>query len=529
MSSADEIKNGKAVIGIEFGSTRIKAVLIGGDHSPLASGVNDWQNEMLDGVWTYSLDNVRKGLQECFADLMKNVEEAYGVKLETAAAIGISAMMHGYLAFDENDEQLVPFRTWRNTMTEEAADKLTEEFSFNIPQRWSIAHLYQVMLNKEPHIGRLSFMTTLAGYVHYILTGEKVIGAGDASGIFPIDSKTCDYNSDMMSKFDKLAEGTALTKKLADILPRIVSAGECAGRLTAEGSKLLDPTGVFRGDIPFCPPEGDAQTGMAATNSITPRTGNVSAGTSIFSLIVLEKDLSAVHREIDIVTTPCGDPVAMVHCNSCTSDLDAWFGIFGGFLKEIGVDMPKGKLYDKLYSLAAEGAPDCNGVISYNYYAGEPVTGIKNGLPLLMRSPDAAFNIRDFMRSLVYSCVAALKAGMDILTEQEHVSLERIYAHGGFFKTPVPTQNFLAAALGADVTLMQTAGEGGAWGIALLASYMADRNEGEKLTDYLSTRVFADMKGSTVSPAKEDVDGLNAYMKKYLSGLSAVRAAVSED
>lgn len=529
MSSADEIKNGKAVIGIEFGSTRIKAVLIGEDHSPLASGVHDWQNEMLDGVWTYSLDNVRKGLQECFADLMKNVEEAYGIKLETAAAMGISAMMHGYLAFDEKDKQLVTFRTWRNTMTEEAADKLTEEFSFNIPQRWSIAHLYQAMLNKEPHVGNIAFMTTLAGYVHYILTGEKVIGAGDASGIFPIDSQTCDYNSAMMSKFDKLAEGTALNKKLADILPRIVPAGECAGRLTAEGAKLLDPTGTFGGDIPFCPPEGDAQTGMAATNSITPRTGNVSAGTSIFSMIVLEKDLSAVHREIDIVTTPCGDPVAMVHCNSCTSDLDAWFGIFGGFLKEIGVDMPKGQLYDKLYSLAAEGAPDCNGVISYNYYAGEPVTGVKNGLPLLMRSPDTAFNIRDFMRSLVYSCVAALKAGNDILTEQEHVSLERIYAHGGFFKTPVPTQKFLAAALGADVTLMQTAGEGGAWGIALLASYMANRSSGEKLTDYLSGRVFADMKGSTVSPDKEDVDGLNAYMKKYLSGLSAVRAAASED
>jgi len=529
MSSADEIKNGKAVIGIEFGSTRIKAVLIGEDHSPLASGVHDWQNEMLDGVWTYSLDNVRKGLQECFADLMKNVEEAYGIKLETAAAIGISAMMHGYLAFDEKDKQLVPFRTWRNTMTEEAADKLTEEFSFNIPQRWSIAHLYQAMLNKEPHVGDIAFMTTLAGYVHYILTGEKVIGAGDASGIFPIDSKTCDYNSAMMSKFDKLAEGTALNRKLADILPRIVPAGECAGRLTAEGAKLLDSTGTFGGDIPFCPPEGDAQTGMAATNSITPRTGNVSAGTSIFSMIVLEKDLSAVHREIDIVTTPCGDPVAMVHCNSCTSDLDAWFGIFGGFLKEIGVDMPKGQLYDKLYSLAAEGAPECNGVISYNYYAGEPVTGVKNGLPLLMRSPDTAFNIRDFMRSLVYSCVAALKAGNDILTEQEHVSLERIYAHGGFFKTPVPTQKFLAAALGADVTLMQTAGEGGAWGIALLASYMANRSSGEKLTDYLSGRVFADMKGSTVSPDKEDVDGLNAYMKKYLSGLSAVRAAASED
>lgn len=528
MNSADAIKNGKAVIGIEFGSTRIKALLIGEEHEPLASGIYDWQNEMLDGVWTYSLENVRKGLRECFADLMKNVEEKYSTKLETAAAIGISAMMHGYLVFDENGGQLVPFRTWRNTMTEEAADKLTDVFGFNIPQRWSIAHLYQAILNKEPHVKNIAFMTTLAGYVHYLLTGEKVIGTGDASGIFPIDSKTGGYNSRMTEEFDKLAEGTAFGKKLADILPVIVQAGECAGRLTEEGAKLLDPTGTFRGDIPFCPPEGDAQTGMAATNSITPKTGNVSAGTSIFSMIVLEDDLSAVHREIDIVTTPCGDPVAMVHCNSCTSDLDAWFGIFGDFLKEIGADMPKGKLYDKLYSLAAEGDPDCSGIISYNYYAGEPVTGVKNGVPLLMRSPDSAFNIRNFMRSLVYSCVAALKAGMDILTEQEHVSLEKIYAHGGFFKTPFPTQNFLAAALGADVTLMQTAGEGGAWGVALLASYMAKKDSGETLRDYLNSRVFANISGSTVSPSQKDVDGINEYMKKYLSGIAAVKAAAPE-
>ena len=528
MSSAEQIKNGKAVIGIEFGSTRIKAVRIGEDHSPLAAGIHDWQNELLDGVWTYSLENVKIGLQECFADLMKNVEKNYSVKLEKAAGIGISAMMHGYLAFDENDQQLVPFRTWRNTMTEEAADKLTETFAFNIPQRWSIAHLYQAVLNNEPHIGRLAFITTLAGYVHYLLTGEKTIGAGDASGIFPIDPQTCDYDMDMVAKFDELAAGTELRRNLRELLPRIVAAGECAGKLTEEGARLLDPTGTFKAGVAFCPPEGDAQTGMAATNSITPKTGNVSAGTSIFSMIVLERNLSAVHREIDIVTTPCGAPVAMVHCNSCTSDLDAWFSMFGGLLKEFGLDIPKGKLYDTMYSLAAEGSADCDGIVSYNYYAGEPVTGIKDGRPLLMRSPDSDFSIKNLARSLVYSCVASLKAGMDILTEQEHVKLERIYAHGGFFKTPFPSQNFLAAALGSDVTLMKTAGEGGAWGIALLAAYMVNKGSGESLETYLSSRVFADMVGSTVSPKQEDIDGINAYMKKYLSGLSAVRAVVSE-
>ncbi len=528
MSSAEQIKNGKAVIGIEFGSTRIKAVLIGEDHAPLAAGIYDWQNELLDGVWTYPLEKVKIGLQECFAGLMKNVEEKYGVKLETAAGIGISAMMHGYLAFDENDQQLVPFRTWRNTMTEEAADRLTEAFSFNIPQRWSIAHLYQAVLNDEPHIGRLAFMTTLAGYVHYLLTGRKFIGAGDASGIFPIDPGTCNYDVSMLAKFDELAAGTELRKKLTDLLPAIIPAGECAGNLTEEGARLLDPTGTFSPGVPFCPPEGDAQTGMAATNSITPRTGNVSAGTSIFSMIVLEEKLSEVHREIDIVTTPCGAPVAMVHCNSCTSDLDAWFGMFGGLLREFGVDIPKGRLYDTLYSLAAEGSPDCDGIISYNYYAGEPVTGIKDGRPMLMRSPDSAFNIRNLARSLVYSCVASLKAGMDILTEQEHVKLDRIYAHGGFFKTPRPSQNFLAAALGADVTLMQTAGEGGAWGIAILAAYMVRKNTGESLEQYLSGRVFSDMKESTVAPDKEDTEGINKYMQKYLSGISAVKVAAAE-
>ena len=527
MSNTNDIQNGKAIIGIEFGSTRIKAVLIGSDNTPLASGIHDWQNELDNGIWTYPLSAVKAGLQDCFADLMRNVEKDCGVKLTGAAGFGISAMMHGYLAFDENGELLVPFRTWRNTITEEAADKLTAELGFNIPQRWSIAHLYQAILNNEPHIGRISFVTTLAGYVHYLLTGKKVIGVGDASGIFPIDPDTRTYDAAMVKRFDELTAGTAFGKKLLDVLPETAAVGECAGVLTDEGAKLLDPTGTFGAGVPFCPPEGDAQTGMAATNSITPRTGNVSAGTSIFSMIVLEKNLSAVHREIDVVTTPDGAPVAMVHCNSCTTDLDAWVSMFGGLLKEAGCDMPKGKLYDTLYGIAAKGQPDCGGVISYNYYAGEPVTGTQSGSPLMFRSPDSSFTIENLMRSLVYSCVATLKIGMDILTDEEHIALDRIYAHGGLFKTPVPSQSILAAALGADITLMSSAGEGGAWGIALLAAFMARENRSETLSQYLDAHVFAGMKGSTVSPSQADIDGINSYMKLYRAGLAAERAAAA--
>ena len=525
MDRINEIKSGKTTIGIEFGSTRIKAVLIGEDFAPIASGVHDWQNRLSDGIWTYSLEAVKNGLQSCFADLMKNVETEFGVKLERTAGLGISAMMHGYLVFDENDELLVPFRTWRNTITEEAADRLTEEFSFNIPQRWSIAHLYQAILKKEPHVGKIRFMTTLAGYVHFLLTGKKVIGVGDASGIFPIDPKTGDYDAEMVSRFDKLTAGTEFRAKLADILPKIIPAGTSAGNLTEAGAKLLDPTGTFKPGVKFCPPEGDAQTGMAATNSITPKTGNVSAGTSIFSMIVLEKNLSAVHKEIDIVTTPCGDPVAMVHCNNCTTDLDAWVNMFGGFLKKIGAEIPKGKLYDTLYELASQGEPDCGEIISYNYYAGEPVTDTPDGRPMLMRSPDSAFTVENLMRSLVYSTMATLKIGMDILTEQEKVQLDQIFAHGGLFKTPVPSQNILAAALGVDVTLMRSAGEGGAWGIALLAAYMIRETSSESLADFLNNRVFAGMSGARVSPAKQDIDGINKYMLAYKKGLAAERAA----
>ena len=525
MNANEAIKSGKTCIGIEFGSTRIKAVLIGEDNEPLAAGVHDWQNSLSDGIWTYPLSEVKEGLQDCFADLMKNVESEYGVKLTTASGIGISAMMHGYLVFDKNGEQLVPFRTWRNTMTEEAAAKLTEEFSFNIPQRWSIAHLYQAILKDEEHIDKIAFMTTLAGYVHMLLTGEKVIGIGDASGIFPINPVDCCYDEKMTMKFDELTSGTRFGAKLLDILPEIITVGECAGKLTEEGAKILDPTGTFGAGVPFCPPEGDAQTGMAATNSIAPRTGNVSAGTSIFSMIVLENNLKAVHREIDIVTTPCGDPVAMVHCNNCTTDLDAWVKMFGGLLGAAGTELPKGKLYDLIYSLAEKGSPDCGGLISYNYYAGEPVTGLDAGKPLMFRNPDSAFTIENLARSLVYSCVATLKIGMDILTDEEKVSLERIYAHGGLFKTPVPSQNILAAALGTDITLMKSAGEGGAWGIALLAAFMAREDKAMALDSFLNEKVFKDMNGSTVSPSAEDTDGIREYMKIYKAGLAAESAA----
>ena len=527
MDRKEEIRSGNVLIGIEFGSTRIKAVLIGRDHAPLASGVCDWENKLENGIWTYSLEDVKQGLQTCFADLMQKTQAEYGVPLTKAAGMGISAMMHGYLAFDAAGELLVPFRTWRNTVTGEAAEKLTAAFSFNIPQRWSIAHLYQAILNKEPHVADIRKLNTLAGYVHTLLTGKHVLGIGDASGMFPIDPASGSYDAAMIEKFAALTADTPFQQKLTDVLPEIVPAGECAGTLTAEGAKLLDPTGQFGAGVPLCPPEGDAQTGMAATNSVTPKTGNVSAGTSIFAMIVLEKNLSAVHREIDIVTTPSGDPVAMVHCNNCSSDLDAWVSMFGGLLKAAGAEMPKGKLYDLLYDLAAAGDPDCGGIISYNYYAGEEITGLTAGKPLVLRDPGSALTIQNFMRSQVYACMATLKLGMDILTETEHVALEQIYAHGGLFKTPTASQPALAAALGTDVTLMQSAGEGGAWGIALLAAYAARENRAETLAEYLNAHVFAGMQGVRVSPKQTDTEGLRAYMTAYKNCLAAEKAAAT--
>ncbi len=526
MDIREQITGGKASIGIEFGSTRIKAILVGDKTEPVASGAHDWQNSLENGVWTYSEEDIIKGLQSCFASLMADVKEKYGVQLTTAASIGISAMMHGYLAFDENDRLLVPFRTWRNTMTGEAADILSESFAFNIPQRWSIAHLYQAIQKKEEHIPQVRFITTLAGYVHFLLTGEKNIGIGDASGMFPIDPETGSYNKNMLAKFAQLTENTAFSQQLIDILPAIVPVGECAGRLTENGAKLLDPTGVFGAGVPFCPAEGDAQTGMVATNSIAPRTGNVSAGTSIFAMVVLERELSRLHRQIDIVTTPCGDPVAMVHCNNCTTELNGWVELFDELLRSCGCEMTKTELYNKLFAAALEGDSDCSGIINYNYHSGEHVTGFTEGRPMLMRSPESKFNIPNVMRSLIYSCMSTLKIGMDILFDEEKVTLDNIYAHGGLFKSPVTGQRFLASALGVPVTLMTSAGEGGAWGIALLAAYQARENREEKLADYLSKRVFAGAAGNTMAPHAEDAAGFAEYMKLYRAGLAAEQAAV---
>ena len=525
LNYVNEIQNGNTSVGIEFGSTRIKAVLIGPDFVPLCAGIYDWTNRLENGIWTYSEADMRTGLQTCFADLMQNVQKQFGVPLTKTGSIGISAMMHGYLAFDKDMNLLVPFRTWRNTITEEAADCLTDAFSYNIPQRWSIAHLYQAILSKEPHVKDVCFITTLAGYIHWLLTGKKVIGIGDASGIFPIDPETRQYDAKMCGIFDGLTAETAFQKKLLTVLPEIVPVGCNAGDLTEAGAKLLDPTGSFGAGIPLCPPEGDAQTGMAATNSIAPKTGNVSAGTSVFAMIVLEHSLKAVHREIDIVTTPCGDPVAMVHCNNCSSDFDAWVKIFGELLSAAGKDLPKPALYDLLYSLAAEGDPDCGGVISCNYFSGEPITGIQTGKPLLLRDPDSAFTIRNLMRSLVYSCMATLKLGMDILSKEEQVVPEQIYAHGGLFKTPLVTQPVLAAMLGADVTLMQSAGEGGAWGIALLAAYLRRSDSAQSLQDFLNNNVFAGQKQQTVSPEQTCMEGISAYMQGYEAALAAEKAA----
>jgi sugar (pentulose or hexulose) kinase len=435
-------------------------------------------------------------------------------------------MMHGYLVFDSAGRQLVPFRTWRNTTTERAAGKLTEKFKFNIPQRWNIAHLYQAMLNGEKHIGDIAFLTTLAGYVHWKLTGRRVLGVGEASGVFPIDSGVNDYNARMTEQFDGIAGGMKPGWKLRDILPKVLSAGDGAGSLTEEGAKLLDPAGGLKSGIPMCPPEGDAGTGMVATNSVAERTGNVSAGTSIFAMIVLEKELSKVYTEIDMVTTPAGKPVAMVHCNNCTSDLDAWAKLFGELIEAMGAKAEKLSLYDALYFKAMEGEPDGGGILSYNYYGGEPITGLDEGRPLLTRTPGSRFTLSNLMRSVLFSAMATLKIGMDILTEREHVRLDQLLGHGGLFKTKGVGQSLMAAALNVPVAVMESAGEGGAWGIALLAAYMRRKNDGEPLETYLAKRVFGENSGSRVEPDPKDAQGFAAFMERYVKGLAIERAAV---
>jgi len=520
------IEGGKTALGVEFGSTRIKAVLIGEDHMPIASGSYDWENRYENGVWTYSLEDIWTGLQDSYRKLSKDVFENYDIPLRTIGAIGFSAMMHGYMAFDQDGNLLVPFRTWRNTMTGKAAEKLTDLFQFNIPQRWSIAHLYQAILNREPHIKDISHQTTLAGYVHWKLTGQKLLGVGDASGMFPIDSETNNYNKRMMKLFNEQLKAKKLPWKLQDILPKVLVAGDAAGVLTKEGARLLDPTGQLQAGILFCPPEGDAGTGMVATNSVAVRTGNVSAGTSVFAMIVLEKALSKLYPEIDMVTTPTGKPVAMVHSNNCTSDINAWIGLFREFTDALGVKIEQSRLFEMLYQKALVGDADGGGLLAYNYFSGEPITHLEEGRPLLVRTPESRFTLSNFMRAHLFSALGTLKIGLDILLEQEQVKIDKVLGHGGFFKTKEVGQKFMAAAMNVPVSVMETAGEGGAWGIALLASYLIHKAENEPLEAYLSNKVFADENGTTIAPDLKDVAGFSKFMERYKKGLVIERAAV---
>ena len=520
------IVNGKAVLGIEFGSTRIKAVLVDENNMPIASGDHDWENRLENGVWTYTLEDIWTGLQDCYQKMTEDVKEKYGVAVEKLAAIGFSAMMHGYLAFDKEGNLLVPFRTWRNTITQEASEALTKVFNFHVPQRWSIAHLYQAILNGEEHVPQVDFFTTLDGYIHWQLTGEKVLGVGSASGMFPIDSTIKDYDKAMIQKFDELVAPKGFPWKLEHLLPKVLLAGDKAGVLTEEGAKKLDPTGTLQAGCPLCPPEGDAGTGMVATNSVKQRTGNVSAGTSVFAMIVLEKALKRVHEEIDMVTTPSGDAVAMVHCNNCTSDLNAWVNIFKEFAESFGIDVDMNKLFGTLYNKALEGDKDCGGLLAYNYFSGEHLTGFEEGRPLFVRTPDAKLTLANFMRTHLYTALGALKTGLDILFKEEGVQADEVMGHGGLFKTKGVGQSIMAAAMDVPVTVMETAGEGGAWGIALLAAYMKEKKNGESLGDYLNNRVFAGEKGETLAPDPEDVKGFDAFLARYTEGLAIERTAV---
>ncbi len=526
MSGKASIEAGKTALGIEFGSTRIKAVLVDETHAPVAMGTHDWENRLENHIWTYSLEDIWGGLQDCYASLLKDVSEKYGITLKTIGSIGFSGMMHGYMAFDAQGELLVPFRTWRNTMTGEACKVLSPLFGFNIPQRWSIAHLYQAILSKEAHVKDITFFTTLAGFIHWKLSGEKVLGVGEASGMFPIDSVTGNYDAKMLGQFDELVKGEGFAWKLGDILPKVLNAGEKAGCLTAEGAKLLDVSGNLQAGIPMCPPEGDAGTGMVATNSVKVRTGNVSAGTSVFSMVVLEKAMKKAYEEIDMVTTPDGMPVAMVHCNNCTSDLNAWVNLFDEFADTFGMKIDKNDLYGTLYRKALEADCDCGGLVAYNCFSGEPVVGLNEGRPMFVRMPDAKFSLANFMRSHLYSALAALKVGNDILLKEEKVEVDSLMGHGGLFKTPVVGQQILAAALNAPVTVMDTASEGGPWGMAVLAAYMMEKEAGETLPDYLSNRIFAGQTGTTIAPKAEDVAGFDAFVAKYVSTLPAEQAAV---
>jgi sugar (pentulose or hexulose) kinase len=511
-----------AVLGIEFGSTRIKACLVAADDPAtiLGTGAHEWENGFVDGRWTYSLDDLWSGVQSAYADLV--------AKLGTASlhltGIGVSAMMHGYLAFDEAGELLVPFRTWRNTSTGDAAAELSGLFGVNIPLRWSIAHLQQAVRDGEPHVARIRSVTTLAGYVHERLTGRRVLGVGDASGMFPIDSSTGDYDSDFLARYDRLVEGTPLEAPLRDLLPQVLAAGEHAGTLTAEGAALLDPSGRLQAGVLLCPPEGDAGTGMVATNAIAPRTGNVSAGTSIFAMVVLERPLQHTHQELDLVTTPVGDPVAMVHCNNGASELAAWAGMFHRFAAASGSALDADAVYDILFREALAAEPDAGGLIAYNHLAGEPIAGLSEGRPLFVRTPDSRFTLANAMRAQLYGVFGTLSLGMRVLSD-EGVELDRMYAHGGMFRTAGVAQRFLAGALDAPVAVAETAAEGGAWGVAVLAAYAASGTR-LSLVDYLNRHVFAGAENVTADPEPDDVAGFGRYLERYRAGLDIERAAV---
>ena len=520
------IQSGRAVLGIELGSTRIKAVLIDENNAPIAQGAHEWENRYEDKLWTYSIEDIWNGLKDCYADLRRQVKQRYDEEITSLAAIGISAMMHGYMAFDKNQKILVPFRTWRNTNTGKAAAKLSELFNFNIPLRWSISHVYQAIIDGETHVKEIDYLTTLAGYVHWMLTGKRVLGIGDASGMLPIDSDTNDYAASMVEKFDKLIASKDIGWKILDILPKVLLAGENAGTLTEQGALLLDPTGNLQAGVPLCPPEGDAGTGMVATNAVRQRTGNVSAGTSSFSMLVLEKPLSQPYEAIDMVTTPCGSPVAMVHCNNCTSDLNAWISLFKQYAQLLGVEVSTGDVFAKLYNHALQGDADCGGLLAYNYFSGEPIIGLNEGRPMFVRSTGDKFNLANFIRTNLYAAVAVLKIGNDILFKDEHVAVDRITGHGGLFKTPGVGQRILAAALNSPISVMETAGEGGAWGIALLAAYMMNNNQ-ESLADYLDHHVFAGNKGVEITPTAEEVAGFDKYIETYKAGLAIEQTAVT--
>ena len=524
MNAKQTIEAGKAILGIEFGSTRIKAVLIDEQNKPIAQGSFEWENQLVDGLWTYSIDTIWKGLQDCYSDLRADVQRQYGCDIKQLAAIGFSAMMHGYMAFDAEEKILVPFRTWRNTNTGEAAAALSKLFNYNITLRWSISHLYQCMLNGDAHVKDIKYLTTLAGYIHWQLTGEFVLGVGDASGMIPVDPATRNYDATMVQQFNQLLAAKGLPFSLEQIMPRVLVAGENAGTLSAKGARLLDPTGTLQAGIPLCPPEGDAGTGMVATNAVRQRTGNVSAGTSSFSMIVLEKPLSKPYEMIDMVTTPDGSLVAMVHCNNCTSDLNAWVGIFKEYQQLLGVPVDMNEIFGRLYNNALKGDADCGGLVSYNYISGEPVTGVGTGHPLFVRSADSKFNLANFMRAHLHAAVGVLKIGNDILFQQEHVEVDRITGHGGLFKTKGVGQRILANALNSPISVMETAGEGGAWGIALLAGFLVNNKNQQSLADYLDQQVFAGQQCDTIAPTAEEVAGFERYLQNYQQFLSAEQA-----